>query len=153
MQAAATRLPGAARRRRPDNMTAKPHLAFADDSGLLDALPIAAAIIERTAESCLKVAAHNSRFLEAVRRSSCRALDWNEADCLKSGQIADLLDGFFDGTEIAGELDFKDGEGVASQHFRMKLAPLPCAVSSISRTFLRLQISTIFSTSPHAPLM
>src|SRR5438045_2707644 len=125
MQAAATRLPGAARRRRPDNSSTKPHLAFADDPGLLDALPIAAAIIERNAGGCLKVTAHNSRFFETVQRSSCSALDWDEADCLKSGRIAELLESFFAGTDVTGELDFKDGDGVSSQHFRLKLAPLP----------------------------
>ena len=55
-------------------MGAKPHLATADDTGLLNALPIAAAIIERVDEG-FHVAAHNSRFLETVQRSNCTALD------------------------------------------------------------------------------
>src|SRR6266550_4750476 len=125
MQAAATRPPAAPRQRRADNMRAKPHIVTADGAGLLDALPIAAAIIERQGDRCLKVAAHNTRFLDTVRRSSCSALDWNEADCLRDGLIAEALQGFFDGSDVVGELDFKDGEGVSSHYFRMKLAPLP----------------------------
>ena len=110
--------------------------------GLLGALPIAAAIVERREDRCLKVGVYNNRFFDTVKQSSCSALDWNEADCLKSGPIADLLQKFFDGTDAAGELDFKDGEGVASRFFRVKLAPLPkkkgksarCLLSVVDRT-------------------
>src|SRR5438552_4804325 len=100
MQAATSRSAGVQRLRRTDRLNATPHLAAADDVGLLNALPIAAAIIERTDHKCLKVAAHNSRFIEAVERSNCTALDWNEADCLKAGPIADLLQDFFDGADV-----------------------------------------------------
>jgi len=142
MQAAAHRLPAAERRRRTENPSAKPHIATADDMGLLGALPIAAAIVERREDRCLKVGVYNNRFFDTVKQSSCSALDWNEADCLKSGPIADLLQKFFDGTDAAGELDFKDGEGVASRFFRVKLAPLPkkkgksarCLLSVVDRT-------------------
>src|SRR6185312_3569652 len=114
MQAAATRPATAERRRRTDNMSATPHLAIADDS----------------------------RFLELVERSSCTALDWNHADCLKEGPIAALLHDFFDGADESGELDFKDGEGVSAQFYRIKLAPLPrsnaadgrCLLSVVDRT-------------------
>ena len=142
MQAATHRLPRASGRRRADNPGPKPHLATAGDIGLLDALPIAAAIILRGKGRDLNVAAHNSRFFETVQRSACTATDWNDADCLKAGPIADLLQGFFDGTDVGGELDFKDGEGVASRYFRVKLAPLPktdgaaarCLLSVVDRT-------------------
>jgi diguanylate cyclase (GGDEF)-like protein len=139
MQAAASRSSA----RRAPNPGANPHPSVADDTGLLDALPIAAAIIEQGDDGCLKVASHNSRFFETVQRSSCTALDWNEADCLKSGPIADILQKFFDGSDVGGELDFKDGEGVSSHHFRLKLAPLPvtpdagvprCLLSVVDRT-------------------
>src|SRR5580765_7061749 len=103
MQAATHRLPRAGRQRRVDNPVPKPHLATADDTGLLDALPIAAAIVRRGKDRELNVAAHNSRFFDTVQRSACTATDWNDADCLKSGPIADLLQGFFDGTDIGGE--------------------------------------------------
>ena len=141
MQAAARR-PATERRRRADKMSATPHLAIADDTGLLDALPIAAAVIERDADGSFAVAAHNSRFLATVERSYCTALDWNEADCLKSGRIAELLNNFFDGIDETGELDFKDGDGVSAQFYRIKLAPLPrtngskkrCLLSVVDRT-------------------
>src|SRR3954452_13596916 len=104
MQAAAKRLPIARGQRRADNNGGKPHLATADDTGLLDALPIAAAIIERDGEQRLKVIAYNSRFLGTVEQSSCEALDWDDAECLKAGPIPDLLQKFFDGTDVTGEL-------------------------------------------------
>jgi diguanylate cyclase (GGDEF)-like protein len=142
MQAAVNRLPSAERHRRRDNPSAKPHIATADDTGLLGALPIAAAIVERDGGKTLRVAAHNSRFFNTVRQSTCTAPDWNEADCLRSGPIAELLQHFFDGSDPSGELDFKDGEGVSSRYFRVKLAPLPrkkggttrCLLSVVDRT-------------------
>ena len=142
MQAAATRPPAASKQRRADNKGAKPHVATADDTGLLDALPIAAAIIECQPDRCLKVAAHNSRFYDTVKGSTCTALDWNEADCLKPGAIAEMLQSFFDGNDVSGELDFKDGEGVSQHYFRLKLAPVPrknvdaprCLLSVVDRT-------------------
>jgi diguanylate cyclase (GGDEF)-like protein len=121
---------------------ATPHLAAADDTGLLDALPIAAAVIECSGDGSFSVASHNSRFLDLVERSSCTALDWNDAECLKTGAIAELLHNFFDGVDDRGELDFRDGDGVSAQFFRIKLAPLPrstgpdrrCLLSMVDRT-------------------
>jgi diguanylate cyclase (GGDEF)-like protein len=140
MHAAAHRLSAAPRQRLRDKSNANAHLALVDGTGLLDALPIAAAIIERDGAD-LKVAAHNDRFVDTVHKSSCTALDWNDAECLRSGPIADLLQAFFDGTAGAAELDFKDGEGVSSHFFRVKLAPLPkadgaprCLLSVVDRT-------------------
>ena len=122
-------------------MNAIPHLQTVDDLGLLGALPIAAAIIERTAGGTLHVAAHNDRFVDTVKRSACTATDWNDADCLKSGPISELVQRFLDGADPAGELDLKQGEGVSSQFFRLKLAPLPrkdgperCLLSVVDRT-------------------
>jgi len=141
MQAAAARSAVPQRLRRTDRLNATPHLAAVDDLGLLEALPIAAAIVERDGKGTLSVAAHNGRFVDAVQRSSCTAEDWNEADCLKSGPIAGLVQGFLDGVDPTGELDLKQGEGVASQFFRLKLAPLPrkdgperCLLSVVDRT-------------------
>jgi len=141
MQAAAARSAGVQRLRRTDRLNATPHLKTVDDLGLLAALPIAAAIIERTPEGQLRVTAHNDKFVDAVERSTCTATDWNEADCLKTGAIADVVQRFLDGVDPAGELDLKQGEGVSSQFFRMKLAPLPrstgaerCLLSVVDRT-------------------
>jgi diguanylate cyclase (GGDEF)-like protein len=111
---------------------------------LLGALPIAAAIIERTDnKKSLRVAAHNGRFLDAVKRSTCTALDWNEADCLKSGPISDLIHNFFKGVDVLGELDFRDGEGVSARYFRMKLAPLPNGSSGAPRCLLSVVDRTV----------
>jgi diguanylate cyclase (GGDEF)-like protein len=143
MQAAASRARTTTKRRRTDTIGAKPHLATADDTGLLNALPIAAAVIERNHAGDFKVAAHNSRFSETVAQSACTAIDWNEAECLKSGPIAELLEKFFDGTDVAGELDFKDGEGVSSHYFRVKLAPLPKTKGSTARCLLSVVDRTV----------
>ncbi|HUP67314.1 MAG TPA: bifunctional diguanylate cyclase/phosphodiesterase [Sphingomicrobium sp.] len=123
-------------------MTPKPHLLIADDVGLLNALPIAAAIVERPENGRLTVTANNKKFQETVELSTCTATDWSAADCLKNGPIGEVIHGFFDGTHPAGELDFKDGEGVSSRYFRMKLAPLPrsqdlaprCLLSVVDRS-------------------
>jgi diguanylate cyclase (GGDEF)-like protein len=142
MQAAAHRLPAPGRGRRTEKPSAKPHIATADDTGLLGALPIAAAIVERDGKA-LTVAAHNKRFFETVSQSNCTATDWNQADCLKSGPIADLINAFFDGTNVAGELDFKDGEGVSGRYFRVKLAPLPSNKTDASRCLLSVVDRTV----------
>src|SRR6476619_3327428 len=142
MQAAAARAPTPLRKGRADNLSAKPHLVTADDSGLLHALPIAAAIIERDGDRALKVTAHNQRFFDTVCQSSCTALDLSQGECLRSGPIAERVQGFFDGKESSDDLDFKDGEGISAHYFRMKLAPLPpganadprCLVSLVDRT-------------------
>jgi diguanylate cyclase (GGDEF)-like protein len=142
MQAAATRSASIPRLRRTDRLNGTPHLAAAGDAGLLEALPIAAAVIEQSPDGGLRVAANNGRFAAVVQRSNCTALDWNDADCLKTGPIAQVLREFFDGTNLTGELDFKDGEGVSSTFFRLKLAPLPklesgnprCLLSVVDRT-------------------
>jgi len=144
MQAATSRSRGASARRRTDNnVSAKPHLVVADDTGLLDAVPIAAAVIERTKNGAFRVATHNSRFLELVERSTCTALNWNDAECLKSGPIADLLGKFFDGSDISGELDLRDGDGVSAQYYRIKLAPLPKSNGSAQRCLLSLVDRTV----------
>ena len=142
MQAAAKRSATAQRQRRTKVTGVAPHLAIADDTGLLNALPIAAAIMEQTADRAFKVTAHNSRFFETIQQSTCAAADWDDANCLRSGAIAELLTDFFDGTNVSGELDFQDGEGVAARYFRVKLAPLPrtadsnprCLFSVVDRT-------------------
>ena len=143
MQAAASRSGGAQRLRRSDRSNATPHLAAVDDIGLLNALPIAAAIIERTDDKLLSVAAHNDRFVEAVKKSSCTALDWNEADCLKNGEIAEVIQSFFEGSNVAGELDFKQGEGVSLHFFRLKLAPLPAKDPTVKRCLLSVVDRTV----------
>jgi diguanylate cyclase (GGDEF)-like protein len=141
MQAAAAR-PATVESRRTEKTSATPHLAIADDTGLLDALPIAAAVIGSGSDGSFGIGARNSRFVEMAQRSHRTAMDWNEADCLRNGPVAELLGNFFDGVDEVGELDFKDGEGVSAQFYRIKLAPLPrtggakkrCLLSIVDRT-------------------
>jgi diguanylate cyclase (GGDEF)-like protein len=124
-------------------MGIKPHLVTGVDDSLLDALPIAAAIIERQDDHRLRVASYNSRFNETVRLSTCTTTDWDDADCLKTGPIGESIHSFFDGVDTAGELDFKDGEGLSSRFFRMKLAPLPRGEGGLPRCLLSVVDRTV----------
>jgi diguanylate cyclase (GGDEF)-like protein len=99
--------------------------AGADHEALLNALPIASAVIERTPNRDLVLVSYNRRFADAVAASTCTGLDAEEKACLQSGPIAELLNRFIDGEGGADELEFRDGEGVAARYFRIKLAPLP----------------------------
>ena len=143
MPAAATRPMTAERHGRTENLSVKPHLATADDAGLLNALPIAAAVIERGKDGSFGVTAHNSRFVDLVERSNCTALDWTDAQCLKSGPISDLLRDFFEGKDATGELDFTDGDGVSAHFYRIKLAPLPKRSGSDGRCLLSIVDRTV----------
>ncbi|MBA2635560.1 MAG: EAL domain-containing protein [Sphingomonas sp.] len=142
MQPEAKRPGEPTRARRADIAVAKPHLATTDDTALLGALPIAAAVIGRKPDGLLTVLAHNSRFVDAVERSSCVSPHWDSADCLKAGAIAELFKEFFSNPLSPGELDLKDGEGAAASYLRIKLAPLPkgdgtmprCLMSVVDRT-------------------
>jgi diguanylate cyclase (GGDEF)-like protein len=115
----------------------------ADHSSLLNALPIASAVIERGPERGLGLVAYNQRFADAVAASTCAGLDSEEKACLKAGPIADLLQRFFDGEGDAADLEFRDGEGLGARYFLIKLAPLPaqrkgdgprCLLSLVDRT-------------------
>ena len=123
-------------------MGVAPHLAVAGDDGLLDALPIAAAIIEWKSDKSASVIAHNGRFLDMIGSSATAIESWEAANCRQSGPIASMLKNFFDGTDISGDLNFEDGDGVSARHFRAKVAPLPkgaskrprCLFSVVDRT-------------------
>jgi diguanylate cyclase (GGDEF)-like protein len=116
----------------------------ADHAALLNALPIASAVIERDVEGTLALVSHNKRFADAVAASTCiDGIDSADKACLTAGPIADLLQCFFDGKDHSDELEFRDGEGVAARFFRIKLAPLPlgrtgtrprCLLSLVDRT-------------------
>jgi diguanylate cyclase (GGDEF)-like protein len=119
---------------------AKPHLATADDTALLSALPIAAAIIARNAKGKAEVIARNPRFADVVGHK--REGVWSNSGWLNRGPIADLFAQFFADPLTSGELDIRDGEGVAARYLRIKLAPLPkgdgalprCLMSVVDRT-------------------
>ena len=117
--------------------------AGADHEALLNALPIASAVIERTAEGALSLLSYNQRFADAVASSTCiSGIDANDKPCLQAGPIAELMQDFFEGGD-SDELEFRDGEGVSARYFRIKLAPLPsrrnadaprCLLSLVDRT-------------------
>jgi diguanylate cyclase (GGDEF)-like protein len=142
MQAAVNRLPDRKSVRQGGKSRILPHLAAADDAALLGALPIAAAIIGK-AKDGLKVLSYNERFRDSVELSTCTALDWDDADCLRDGPIAEALREFFEDKGSSGELDFRDGEGVSARYFRMKLAPLPRGFGDMSRCLLSLVDRTV----------
>jgi diguanylate cyclase (GGDEF)-like protein len=141
MQAATHALPVSPKRRQGSSNGAAPH-ASADDLALLAALPIAAAIVEEHDASFLATA-QNDRFTEMVARTSATAFSWDNGQKKPDdGPVTRLLQDFFAGINHSGELDFADGEGVAAQYFRVKLAPLPrggqanprCLLSVVDRT-------------------
>ena len=135
MQAAAQRSSeGAARVHGPP--------ATAEDSALLNALPIAAAVLTRSAEGRLTIQAHNQRFAETIANSTVQSFSTLRERCLEGETlVAEHLHGWFDGSK-PDELDFRDGDGVSARFFRLKLAPLPrlqaaeqrCLVSVVDRT-------------------
>jgi diguanylate cyclase (GGDEF)-like protein len=143
MQAAEQRTGGRTRARGRDSPELHAVAAAGDDLALLSALPIAAAVIGRDDDGNAIVLAHNKRFVDAVARSTCTASDWNDADCLKSGPIAELFESYFEDPLSAGELDFKDGEGVAARFLRIKLAPLPAEPGSSQRCLMSLVDRTV----------
>ena len=143
MQAAAKRLSGEHNSRRAHDPMQHSRLAAADGSALLDALPIAAAIIGRNGDNQLQVLDHNARFKDTVDQSTCTALNWNEADCLRDGPIASLIHGYFAGDDPVGELDFRDGEGLSARYLRIKLAPLPKVDKDVPRCLMSLVDRTV----------
>jgi diguanylate cyclase (GGDEF)-like protein len=143
MQAAEQRTGGRARARGRDSPELHAAAVAGDDLALLSALPIAAAVIGRDNDGNPMVLAHNERFVDAVALSTCTASDWNDADCLKSGPIAELFESYFEDPLSAGELDFKDGEGVAARYLRIKLAPLPTQPGSSQRCLMSLVDRTV----------
>jgi diguanylate cyclase (GGDEF)-like protein len=54
-----------------------------------------------------------------------------------------VIHGFFDGKDVVGEMDFRDGEGVSGHYFRMKLAPLPRGEGSAPRCLLSVVDRTV----------
>jgi diguanylate cyclase (GGDEF)-like protein len=99
---------------------------WADGALLLDALPIAAAILECVSGK-VRIEAHNSRFEEAVVLSTAGSLLAVAQHCLRGeGLIARHIAAWFgEEDKVRADLDFRDGSGFAARFFRLKLAPLP----------------------------
>ena len=128
---------------RSDAPVAAPVAGTAGDGALLGALPIAAAVMGRLPDGSIQILAHNSRFLDVVDRSTCTAVEWNDATCLKTGPIADLFEQYFADPLSGGELDIKDGDGFAARYLRIRLAPLPAAANGMPRCLMSLVDRTV----------
>jgi len=119
------------------------HVAMADgDRDLLEALPIAAAVVGLTSRGVLKLIDRNIKFDEVMATTGDAAMIAGDfRDCTQV-QIARLMEGFLADFNAPGELDFCHGEGVAALHYRIKLAPLArdpqygprCLLSLVDRT-------------------
>ncbi|MEO7564453.1 MAG: bifunctional diguanylate cyclase/phosphodiesterase [Sphingomicrobium sp.] len=114
---------------------------MADDIGLLDALPIAAAIVGLNKNGVLKLFERNWRFDALMASTGDAAMiggDFSNCTHLRVAQLLAFL------ADMSGPdtLDFCDGEGFAARHLRIKLAPLRrdefgsprCLVSLVDRT-------------------
>jgi diguanylate cyclase (GGDEF)-like protein len=114
----------------------------ANDRALLEALPIAAAIVGLNRQGILKLVDRNPRFDEVIASSGDAAMMAGDFSGCAHMQIARLMSDFLADFDAPGELDFTDGEGISARHFRIKLAPLGrsekygphCLVSLVDRT-------------------
>ncbi|MEO7503935.1 MAG: GGDEF domain-containing protein, partial [Sphingomicrobium sp.] len=115
----------------------------AGDIALLDALPIAAAVVGMSGKRLALVAA-NRRFHESLTLSGDPGEARGQLALFKGGPVADLLHAFLaDPGKANGELDLKDGDGVSARHFRIKLAPLAKARDGSSRCLLSVVDRTV----------
>ncbi len=109
---------------------------------LLDALPIAAAVVGRTPGGILKLIDRNSKFDEVmIATGDEKLIGGNFSDCCHV-QIARLMEAFLSDFTAPSELEFSHGQGLGASHYRLKLAPLArdpkygprCMVSLVDRT-------------------
>ena len=142
MQAAATRSAGISRLRRSDRLNANPQLAAVDDTGLLDALPLGAAIFT-TKDSKLWLETANARFFELA---ACDRTPNKFAETFR--RYAEGTGGLFiqaflkDPAGAPDEVEIVEGEGVARRFLKLKLSPIApsatgarrCLVSVVDRT-------------------
>lgn len=141
MQAASKQLPGREVGRTASANPVPPN-SVADDSGLLAALPIAAAIVGLNKHGLLKLLERNSRFDALMASTGDAAMMSGDFRSCTHLRVAQLMLGFLADFNAPDELDFCDGEGLAARHLRIKLAPLRrdelgsprCLVSLVDRT-------------------
>ncbi|MEO7786700.1 MAG: EAL domain-containing protein [Sphingomicrobium sp.] len=112
------------------------------DRTLLDALPIAAAIVGLSDDRLTLIAA-NERMIDAARMTQRNEEQAIDAVLCRKGPIAELLHAYLSAPgSNPDELEFRDGSGIQARFFRMKVAPLPkdadamprCLVSVVDRT-------------------
>ena len=109
---------------------------------LLDALPIAAAVVGLTSRGVLKLIDRNSKFDEVMASTGDdKMISGDFRDCCHV-QIARLMQSFLADFDSPSELEFSHGAGIGATHYRIKLAPLArdsnrrprCMVSLVDRT-------------------
>ena len=109
---------------------------------LLDALPIAAAVVGLNSCGVLKLIDRNSKFDEVMASTGDEKLMSGDfTDCCHV-QIARLMESYLADFNNPSELEFSHGSGVGATHYRIKLAPLArdskggprCMVSLVDRT-------------------
>ena len=121
------------------------HAKFDIDSShdLLDALPIAAAVVGLTSHNVLKLIDRNIKFNEVMATTGDTAMISGDfRDCTQL-QIATLMENFLVDFDAPSELEFSHGNGVSAVHYRIKLAPLACDDKSRSRCLVTLVDRTI----------
>ena len=102
--------------------------SLSSDNSLLDALPLAAAIIALGDDGLLQLVGQNPEFEHTVERSTVRQSDRLSDACLCSGKLAEHLHDWFRG-QASAELDIRDGEGFEARYYRLRLtqlSPLGC---------------------------
>ena len=142
MQAAATRPAAVQRLRRTDRLNAIPDGAAADGMGLLNALPIAAAIFTLN-NGKLWVEAMNARFLELAGCGGSAGEFVATFKHYESSAGGEFTLAFLNDQSAPDEMELVEGEGVARRFLTLKLAPLPpgetgmprCLLSVVDRTF------------------
>ena len=109
---------------------------------LLDALPIAAAVVGLTSKGVLKLIDRNTKFDEVMAATGDAAMMSGDfRDCTQL-QIARMMEKFLADFNTPSELEFSNGDGITEIHYRIKLAPLArdpkrgprCLVSLVDRT-------------------
>ncbi len=116
---------------------------MADDVGLLDALPIAAAIFCLN-DSKLRIEAANARFVDLAE---CHGAPEKFAETFKhyaSGKAGQFtLDYLTDPATAPDELEWSDGEGLAQRFLRIKVSPLASTPSAKHRCLMSVVDRTV----------
>ncbi len=94
---------------------------------MLDALPIAAAIVSLTSKGILKLVKRNPRFDEVIASTGDAAMMSGDFRQCAQIQTAQMMIAFLADFTAPNELDFCVGDTVSARHFKIKLAPLPRA--------------------------
>ncbi len=96
------------------------------DHELLCALPIAAAVVSRTADGTLGLDAWNPRFVETITGGNPHLDRCAILRAAADGPIGAFIDRFLEHPGTApDEMERQDGSGVRTRYFRLKMAPLP----------------------------